>query len=185
METISVELSELCGWWLETKYRDIADSKQVYWRNRTALLSCHQALCLLQTLGAIHCANPNKNNSRLAFLFSPRQHAQILVEFGTNTRSIPTIYAWRKSRQADKLSAQQVYWQLKARSASAISPLRRPAETLSLTVKSVTSLFFYRSLYAALMHSAAQRLHLRAIMQHFSHNDLLNGKISTYWPILM
>ena len=84
--------------WLETKYRDIADSKQVYWWNQTAFLSCHQALRLLQTLGAIHCAHPNKSRlaRKLGFLFSSRGCVQLLVEFGTDTRSIPTIHAWHK-----------------------------------------------------------------------------------------
>ena len=100
METTTAEHAHNAGDRLETKYRDIADSKQVYWRNQTALLSCHQALRLLQTLGAIHCAHPNKSRlaRKLGFLFSPRQHAQILVEFGADTRSISRMLAWRKNR---------------------------------------------------------------------------------------
>ena len=93
---------------------------------------------------------PQQNNSQLAhklgLLFSPRECVQLLVEFGTDTRSIPTVYAWHKNGQAVKSNTQQFYYQLKTRSASAISPLRKPAETPSLTVKSAASLFFYKYL---------------------------------------
>ena len=92
---------------------------------------------------------PNKHKSRtirrLDPWFSSREDVH-LVEFGTDTRNISKMLVCHKSRQTAKSHVQQVYWQPKARLASAISPLHGTAETLSLTAKSATSLFFYKSL---------------------------------------
>ena len=131
METRGPRMHISCSGQLETKYRDIADSKQVYWWNQAALLSCHQALYLLQMFRAIHCAYSDKSRlaRKLGFLFSPRQHAQILVEFGTDTGSISRVLIWHKSRQDVKSNAQQVYWQPRQHQHLPRHHFHRPVET--------------------------------------------------------
>ena len=146
-----LELSELCGWRLtvRTQVPRYSGFKTGLLIESDRFIELLSSVVFIANAWNYALRTPNKHKSRtirrLDPWFSSREDVH-LVEFGTDTRNISKMLVCHKSRQTAKSHVQQVYWQPKARLASAISPLHGTAETLSLTAKSATSLFFYKSL---------------------------------------